>query len=247
MDLYPTGSSLFLTATAVSARAAHLSWGNPMLRAVTMMATMYIGSLYSSPEDIREAARKSREMAEKVDVALASIKTEVKNLDGESWEKFGRPQMEEAVAKFEAEGADSKEVFKGLADLLDELAKNSFQLAVSSAVAAGILLGLAIASKAGKLTPPPISLATDLAAAGTGAAILAKLGTLLTSTKAVYGAGATIAAIGSSILGMHAQSSMRSITTPQGDAMPQFETVYIPGLPQYDSKGKPLGDNAFKA
>ncbi|WP_433512531.1 WXG100 family type VII secretion target [Nonomuraea sp. CA-143628] len=240
MDFYDQGTTLYTTAIAECVIAAGLP-SNPAIQTISRFAGALIGTILSSPSDIRGAARHTRDMTTTVNDAAASIDTALDTIDSDDWEKMARPDVDSAVKKFTKEAKNSTQAYEGLAQALDQLAGHSFQGAVTSASVASILVALSGLSAAGKLFPPT-AVATDLSATASSVAALAVLKSIVGKSKGVYMAAAGIASAAGMYMGQSAAENMSKAVTPTDPKnAPAFEQVYIPNLPTFDKDGQPLG------
>jgi hypothetical protein len=238
MDAYDGGTNLFHVAL-VECLVAMAMPSNPALKMIVKLTATMIGTVYSSPSDIREAARGSHETGDTVDTSGKSIDAALAQLSDDDWEKMGKEQVDAAVKKFTKEADNGKDVFHGLGDALDQLAKHSFQLGVASLSVATILLALSQLSAAGKIFPPAMP-ATEAATLPAGNAALATLRSMVAKGAVVYGTAAGLASMVTLILAQLSSKSLGKAANPSGDAKPEFQQVYLPDLPQYDQDGQPL-------
>lgn len=239
MDSYEYGVDLYTTAIGECFIAAGLP-SNPAIRTICRFAGTLIGTILSSPSDIRNAARNTRDMTTTVHKAATSIDTALDTIDSDDWEKMARPDVDAAVKKFTAEAKNSSQAYEGLAEALDQLAKHSFQAAVASVTVGTVLAALSALSAAGKLFPPT-AVATDLTATASSGAALAVLRSIVGNSKGVYLAAAGIAGSAGMFMGSQSQSMSKAVTPSDPKKMPAFEQVYIPNLPQFGKDGQPLG------
>ncbi|MEV6151129.1 WXG100 family type VII secretion target [Nonomuraea sp. NPDC052129] len=216
---------------------------NPVLRTVSKFAGTLVGTMYSSPSDIREAARNTRDMKTTIHDAATSIDTALNTIDSDDWEKMARPDVDAAVKKFTSEAKNSSQVYEELAGALDQLARNSFQMSVASLSVATILVTLSHASVVSKFIPG-FGAAADLATAASGSAALGTLRTVATSSMAVFAKAAAIAGLVAVVMQMVQNSSTKmgkAVTPTDPKSMPAFEQVVIPNLPMFGKDGKALG------
>ncbi|MEU4228841.1 hypothetical protein AB0F17_31485 [Nonomuraea sp. NPDC026600] len=239
MDSYSYGVDLYTTAIGECFIAAGLP-SNPAIRTICRFSGTLIGTILSSPSDIRNAARNTREMTTTVNNSATSIDTALDTIDHDDWEKMSRSEVDAAVKKFTTQAKNSSQVYEGLAGALDQLAKHSFQLAVTSISVATVLATLSALSAAGKLFPPT-TVATDLTATTSCAAALAVLKAIVGNSKGVYLAAAGIAGSAGMFMGGAATNMTNAVTPSDPKKMPAFEQVYIPNLPTFDKDGQPLG------
>jgi hypothetical protein len=240
MDSYAYGTDLYTTAIGECFIAAGLP-SNPAIQTICRFSGTLIGTILSSPSDIRDAARNTRHMTTTVNNAATSIDTALDTIDHDDWEKMSRPEVDTAVKKFTTQAKNSSQVYDGLAGALDQLAGHSFQAAVASASVASVLLALSSLSAAGKLFPPT-AVATDLTATASSSAALVVLRSMVGKSKGVYMAAAGIASAAGMFMGQSASENMSKAVTPTDPkTTPAFEQVYIPNLPQVDKDGQPLG------
>ncbi|MEV0350456.1 hypothetical protein AB0H88_32135 [Nonomuraea sp. NPDC050680] len=240
MDFYSNGTTYYSVAMGLCLYGAVLP-SNPALKTMCKFAGTMIGTMYSSPSDIREAARNTRGMTTTVNNAAASIDSALDTIDHDDWEKMARPDVDSAVKKFTAEAKKSSPSYEGLAGALDQLAKHSFQMSVAGLSVATVLVALSHASAAGKLFPPT-TVATELATSLSGGAALATLRSIAGSGLQVYLAAAGVAGAAAMYLSQSASQNMNKAVTPTDPkSTPAFEQVYIPNLPRIGKDGQPLG------
>ncbi|HUR07427.1 MAG TPA: hypothetical protein VM347_33125 [Nonomuraea sp.] len=231
---------MYTTAVGECFLAAGLP-SNPAIRTICRFAGTLIGTILSSPSDIREAARNTRHMTTTVNNAATSIDTALDTIDHDDWEKMSRPEVDTAVKKFTTQAKNSSQVYDGLAGALDQLAKHSFQAAVASVSVATVLAALSALSAAGKFFPPT-AVATDLTATASSGAALATLRAIVGKSKVVYMTAGGVAMTAGMYMGQSASENMsRAVTPTDPKTTPAFEQVYIPNLPQIDKDGQPLG------
>ncbi|MFD1542268.1 hypothetical protein [Nonomuraea guangzhouensis] len=240
MDSYEYGISMYTAAIGACFVASGLP-SNPAIQTICRFSGTLIGTVLSSPSDIREAARNTREMTTTVNNAAASIDTALDTIDHDDWEKMSRPEVDTAVKKFTTQAKNSSQAYSELAGALDQLAGHSFQMAVASVSVATVLATLSALSAAGKLFPPT-AVATDISATASSSAALVVLRSIVGKSKAVYMAAGGVATAAGMFMGQSASENMTKAVTPTDPKkMPAFEQVYIPNLPTFDKDGQPLG------
>ncbi|MBT2224516.1 WXG100 family type VII secretion target [Nonomuraea sp. NEAU-A123] len=240
MDYYSNGTTYYSVAMGLCLAAAVMP-SNPALKTISKFAGTLIGTMYSSPSDIREAARHTRGMTKTVDNAATSIDTAINTISDDDWEKMARPDVDAAMKKFTAQAKNGSQIYEALARALDQLAQNSFQMSVAGVSVASVLVALSIASVASK-TFPPAAPAIELATTASGSAALAALRKIATSSMAIYATAGSIAATVALQMSQSASENMNKAVTPtDSKEMPVFEQVYIPNLPRFGKDHKPLG------
>ncbi|WP_219467200.1 hypothetical protein [Nonomuraea rhizosphaerae] len=239
MDAYANGTHLFTFALTECLYAMVLP-SNPALKMATGVTATLIGTIYSSPHDIRAAARNSHEMSRTVGDSGQIIDKAIAGISDDDWTKMGREEVDEAKKLFLRESGDGERIFGALGDSLDQLAKHSFQLAVASVAVSSVLLALSMASSAGKLFPPAAP-AVEAATIPAGNAAMAALRGVVTKGSTVYLMSAGLATTVAMQLATMSSRSLTNSVNPTGKGdLPEFEQVYLPNLPTLTKDGKPL-------
>ncbi|MGW2158443.1 hypothetical protein [Nonomuraea sp. NPDC001699] len=221
MDQHRNGTNLYTTAVAFCNAGAMMKT-NVALSVVCKMCAALIGTMLSSPEDIRGTAHEVRAATHEVEQAKESVRQLIADVPNQDWEQMARPEMEKVAERFTLEVAKTGGVYKELAHALDQLAKLSQTGAVSSVTLGGLLLGL---SAAGHFFPgSPLAASAAVRAQGALRRFLSKM-------LVAYGAAATLAWVASGLMSAFKDTGMSEAVTLTGKDAPAFEQVVIADLP----------------
>jgi hypothetical protein len=223
MDAYDHGTALYTIAVSLCVTSARLEV-NPALSRTYDMFGAVIGTMLSSPQNIRATAHDVRAVTDEVTQAKDSVTKLVANV--KDWEQMSRPEVEAAVKLFTEEVGKTGEVYNELANSLDQVAKVSFVVAVAAVTLAKILLVVTII----RSYPTLLSLASRAATTVTISRVLKSLAKLLGKLLVVYGSAAGLAWVAGTLL--RAFTDMGVPQPLSGDKAPDFEQVVIPDLPK---------------
>ncbi|WP_326825243.1 hypothetical protein [Streptosporangium sp. NBC_01756] len=227
MDLYPFGTTMYLSSLAGCAAATALARPNLVLAGAARTAMLLIGVLFSSPSDIQDAAQKWRDLGKDIkdyrnDLTAASL-----DLDDEKLKGMGKEEYEAAYKKFCEELDKCESANTGIGDGLDQVAKISFTTA--AIILTGVItLGTVAAFTKITIALPAVNAGAQAVATGYAKLFVKALKKIVVQNGKVWKIAAIIAFGVATLMQMMVLSG--KIKSPT-DA-PDFTQAAIEGLPQ---------------
>lgn len=216
------GTSLYTVAIANTA-ASTFVFGAPAAAAAAV-----IGTMFSSPSDMEDAANKWRGMNEKIDKFKSELTSADKSVTAEQWQNIGRDEYSAVLEKFQGQLDKTKSLNGNLAGALDHLAGLSLFGAGASAVGSLPLVGFAIAA----VTPSPLSAGAKVLGSTYVAMFRLSLSAIAKKHLKALMVGAAIGATVMMILQSQATENFTKAMSPTSpDEQVDFTQVNIENLP----------------